>query len=90
MPVAYAIGAAGVPVVVKAEDGHVVRLEECTLGGVDGVGRESGGGVLVIVESGLVGDDEVAARLSQPAAERRRWPSWWWQCLARAYRGRPL
>ena len=60
---AYAVGAAGVPVVVKAEDGHVVRFEERTLGGVDGVGGESGGGVFVIVEGGLVGDDEVTAGL---------------------------
>ena len=60
---ADAIGAAGVPVVVKAQDRHAVGFEEGPFGGVDGVVRESAGSVLVIVESGLVRDDEVTAGL---------------------------
>ena len=60
---AYAIRAARVPVVVKAQDGHVVALQEGPLGGVDGVRGKRGGGVLVIIEGRLVGDDEVTACL---------------------------
>ena len=62
---ANAVRPPGVPVVVEPQYRHPVSFEKGPFRGVHRVGGEGGGGVLVIIEGGLVSDDEVAAGLGR-------------------------